>query len=88
MRLGPACHRQREDRVGADSGLIWLVLSSDIDFVDPAWMASSICGFPVGVAVITRWRIRGEGGISGLGGCKIGSRRGLVQAGNAGPRSP
>jgi hypothetical protein len=37
---------------------------------------------------ITRWRIRGDGGISGLGGCKIGSRPGLVQAGNAGPRSP
>src|SRR6266487_2013577 len=37
---------------------------------------------------IARSRIRGEGGISGMGGCKIGSRRGLVQAGNAGPRSP
>ena len=37
---------------------------------------------------ITRWRMCGEGGISGLGGCKIGSRPGPVQAGNAGPRSP
>ena len=37
---------------------------------------------------MARSRIRGEGGISGLGGCKIGSLRGLVQAGNAGPRSP
>jgi hypothetical protein len=37
---------------------------------------------------ITRSRIRGDGGISGLGGCKIGSLPGLVRAGNAGPRSP
>ena len=37
---------------------------------------------------IARSRIRGDGGISGLGGCKIGSLPGLVQAGNAGPRSP
>ena len=35
-----------------------------------------------------RSRMRGEGGISGLGGCKIGSLRGLGRAGNAGPRSP
>lgn len=38
-------------------------------------------------ASITFWRTCGNGGISGLGGCKIGSRPGLVQAGNAGPRS-
>ena len=37
---------------------------------------------------ITFWRICGDGGISGLGGCKIGSRPGPVQAGNAGSRSP
>ena len=36
---------------------------------------------------VARCRICGDGGISGLGGCKIGSRPGLVQAGNAGPRS-
>ena len=36
---------------------------------------------------IARSRICGEGGISGMGGCKIGSRRGLGHAGNAGPRS-
>ena len=36
---------------------------------------------------IARSRIRGEGGISGMGGRKIGSLRGLGQAGNAGPRS-
>ena len=50
--------------------------------------AASVRGFPVGVAVSIASRIRGEGGISGMGGCKIGSLRGLVQAGNAGPRSP
>ena len=33
---------------------------------------------------IARSRMRGDGGISGLGGCKIGSRPGPVRAGNAG----
>jgi hypothetical protein len=36
---------------------------------------------------IARSRMRGDGGIAGLGGCKIGSGPGLVRAGNAGPRS-
>jgi hypothetical protein len=51
------------------------------------WLPS-IRGFEVGVAVYRAFEDPREGGISGMGGCKIGSRRGLVQAGNAGPRSP
>ncbi len=34
-----------------------------------------------------RSRMRGEGGISGLGGCKIGSLRGLLQDGKRGTQA-
>lgn len=37
---------------------------------------------------MARWRIRGDGVISGLGGCRIAPLDALDQAGNAWPRSP
>ena len=85
-RVRVCCQNRWQPRRGRPRRL-WLSSRSPPGHQHPPGDRQSAASQPASRS-IARWRICGDGGISGLGGCKIGSRPGPVQAGNAGPRSP